>query len=149
VRNLVGRLLLDPVRARSAARLHEPSRRHHREIWYAPKPDGAADPGEVVWTWVPYEEDPRRGTDRPVLVVGRDGRRLLGLMLSSNAERQGRRGWMALGSGAWDRQGRASWVRLDRVLAVGDRKVRREGAALDRARFDRVAAELRQHYGWR
>ena len=24
---------------------------------YDPDPDGDADPGEVVWTWVPYEED--------------------------------------------------------------------------------------------
>ncbi|HTL24154.1 MAG TPA: type II toxin-antitoxin system PemK/MazF family toxin [Mycobacteriales bacterium] len=144
-RDLAARVLLGPVRARTPARPHPAG---HRQIWYAPSRDGDADPGEVVWTWVPYEEDRRRGKDRPVLVVGRDGRRLLGLMLSSNAEREGERGLMALGTGAWDREGRPSWVRLDRVLAVGDRKVRREGAALDRARFDRVAAELREHYGW-
>ena len=51
---------------------------------YSPELDGRADPGEVVWTWVPYEEDPRQGKDRPVLVVGRRGRTMLGLMLSSN-----------------------------------------------------------------
>jgi hypothetical protein len=145
-RDMVARVLLGPVRARTPARPHAAGR---KEIRYAPDRDGAADPGEVVWTWVPYEEDRRRGKDRPVLVVGRDGQRLLGLMLSSNAEREGERGWMRLGTGAWDREGRPSWVRLDRVLAVGERKVRREGAALDRARFDRVAAELREHYGWR
>ena len=120
-----------------------------RELSYAPKADGAADPGEIVWTWVPYEESPRRGKDRPVLVVGRSGRTLLGLMMSSNRERAGQRHWMGLGTGAWDPQRRDSWVRLDRVLAVGERRVRREGAALDRERFDHVAGELRRHYGWR
>jgi len=28
-----------------------------------------ANPGEVVWTWVPFEENDGRGKDRPVLVV--------------------------------------------------------------------------------
>jgi hypothetical protein len=26
-----------------------------------------------VWTWVAYEDDPARGKDRPVLVVGAGG----------------------------------------------------------------------------
>src|SRR6188474_2899857 len=39
---------------------------------YAPRADGKPDPGEIVWTWVPYEEDHTRGKDRPVLIVGRD-----------------------------------------------------------------------------
>jgi hypothetical protein len=140
------RVLGETRRARKRAR---PAEGHPREVSYAPHPNGTADPGEVVWTWVPYEEDARRGKDRPVLVVGRDGRTLLGLMLSSNPERAAQPNWLGLGTGAWDAQRRASWVRLDRVLAVGDRKVRREGAALDRERFDRVADELRQHYRWR
>ena len=42
------------------------------ELVYAPDLDGRADPGEIVWTWVVYEDDPTRGKDRPVLVVGRD-----------------------------------------------------------------------------
>jgi hypothetical protein len=125
------------------------ARLRERTIVYAPERDGAADPGEVVWTWVPFEEGDGRGKDRPVLVVGRDGRSLLGLMLSSNAARQGDPGWLALGTGAWDAARRPSWVRLDRVLVVGERRVRREGAVLDRSRFSRVAAELRARYGWR
>src|SRR3954465_3472466 len=36
---------------------------------YAPKPDGNPDPGEVVWTWVPFEEDYSQGKDRPVLLI--------------------------------------------------------------------------------
>lgn len=120
-----------------------------RRLVYAPELDGKADPGEIVWTWVPYEEDPRRGKDRPVLVVGRDGRTLHGLMLSSNAERDGEPNWHALGSGAWDGDNRRSWVRLDRVIVVDEDGIRREGAILDRRRFDAVATRLRRDYGWR
>ena len=36
---------------------------------YSPRTDGVPDPGEVVWTWVPFEEHDGRGKDRPVLVV--------------------------------------------------------------------------------
>ena len=127
-----------------------PTERHGgRRLAYAPALDGDADPGEVVWVWVPYEDDPRRGKDRPVLVVGRDGRTLLGLMLSSQVQRDGQRHWLALGAGAWDRDARPSWIRLDRVLRVDEDGIRREGAILDPARFDAVAARLRADYGWR
>jgi hypothetical protein len=119
-----------------------------RHLEYAPQPDGRADPGEVVWTWVVFEEDPHQGKDRPVLVVGRDGGRLLGLMLSSSTARDGQPNWYALGPGAWDGERRSSWVRLDRVLTVGESNIRREGAVLDRARFDAVAAQLRARYRW-
>jgi hypothetical protein len=119
-----------------------------KHLAYAPSLDGDADPGEIVWTWVRYEDDPAQGKDRPVLVVGRSGRTLLGLMLSSQSERNGQRHWLALGPGDWDRENRPSWIRLDRVLEVGEDGIRREGAILDRARFDRVAAELRRNYGW-
>ena len=119
-----------------------------RRLVYAPQPDGRADPGEVVWTWVPYEEDASRGKDRPVLVVGRSGRTLSGLMLSSQDGRDGQRGWLALGPGEWDREHRPSWVRLDRVLEVDEDGIRREGAVLDRRRFDLVAAALRKEHGW-
>ena len=44
---------------------------------YSPSLDGDADPGEIVWTWVPFEEDHSQGKDRPVLLVGRDGEYLL------------------------------------------------------------------------
>ena len=138
--------------------LFTPSRSHVREvpaadradrIVYAPDLDGAADPGEIVWAWVPYEENDGRGKDRPLLVVGRRGSKLAGLMLSSQHDRAGDRNWISIGSGDWDRQGRESFVRLDRVLEVAERGIRREGAVLDRARFDRVAERLRADHGWR
>jgi hypothetical protein len=122
-----------------------PSGRH---LVYAPDLDGDADPGEIVWTWVPYEDDPSQGKDRPVLVVGRRGTSLLGLMLSSQDERDGQRHWFALGPGSWDRENRPSWVRLDRVIEVDEDGIRREGAILARDRFDAVARELRAEYRW-
>lgn len=124
-------------------------------VSYSPRADGQPDPGEVVWAWVPYEEDPLRGKDRPVLVVGRRRGRLLALMLTSKdhdhgpqtravQEAQGRH-WMDVGSGAWDRRLRPSEVRLDRLLVLDPAVVRREGAALDRAVFDRVVAAARTY----
>jgi hypothetical protein len=126
-----------------------PSRGTTRLLEYSPDLDGRADPGEIVWTWVPYEDDPTRGKDRPVLVVGRDGALLLGLMMSSQADHDREAGWLALGTGSWDYERRPSWVRLDRVLDVPEHDIRREGAVLDRTRFDRVAARLREDFGWR
>ncbi|MGD9986133.1 type II toxin-antitoxin system PemK/MazF family toxin [Pseudonocardia sp.] len=119
-----------------------------RRIAYAPDLDGAADPGEIVWAWVPYEEDASQGKDRPLLVVGKGGGELLALMLSSQHKREGDRDWAGIGTGAWDREGRESFVRLDRVLEIGEHDIRREGAILDRDRFDRVADQLRSRYGW-
>lgn len=117
---------------------------------YQPEHDGQPDPGEIVWTWVPYEEDHSQGKDRPVLLVGRDGPWLLALMLTSrdhdrdaaDEQRHGRQ-WVDIGTGAWDRRGRPSEVRIDRVIRVDPTQVRREGAVLDRRHFDRVAAAMR------
>ncbi|MGY2067198.1 type II toxin-antitoxin system PemK/MazF family toxin [Blastococcus sp. SYSU DS0619] len=125
------------------------------DVSYRPHADDRPDPGEVVWAWVPYEEDDGRGKDRPVLVIGRRGDQLLGLMLSSrdhdrdaaDEARHGRR-WTDVGTGAWDPRGRPSEVRLDRLLVLDPATVRREGAALDRTRFDRVVGEARRVQGW-
>lgn len=98
---------------------------------------------------MPYEDDPARGKDRPVLVVGRSGTTLLGLMMSSSAARDGQPNWYALGAGNWDQEHRPSWIRLDRVLRVRENSIRREGAVLSRARFDALSKQLRTRYGWR
>ncbi|OBI13818.1 growth inhibitor PemK [Mycobacterium sp. E2327] len=125
-----------------------PTAQRARKLVYAPNLDGRADPGEIVWTWVAYEDDPTRGKDRPVLVVGRDRRVLLGLMVSSQQRHAGDRDWVGIGAGAWDYEGRESWVRLDRVLDVPEEGIRREGAILDREIFDVIAARLRADYAW-
>lgn len=125
-----------------------PTAQRARKLAYAPDLDGRADPGEVVWTWVVYEDDPSRGKDRPVLVVGRDRRTLLGLMLSSQEHHRDDADWVRIGSGAWDYEGRPSWVRLDRVLDVPEEGIRREGAILEREMFEMVATRLRVEYSW-
>ncbi len=114
---------------------------------YAPRADGRADPGEIVWAWVPFEEDASQGKDRPVLLLGRRDGDWLALMLTSKdhdrdaAQEAGRgRHWMDVGTGGWDRQRRPSEVRLDRLLVLAPDAVRREGAALDRRTFDQVVA---------
>ena len=137
-----------PQGTRRPASRQVPTAGRGRRLQYSPNLDGDADPGEIVWTWVEYEDDPSRGKDRPVLVVGRDGRTLLGLMLSSQSDRDGQRNWLPLGPGAWDRESRPSWIRLDRVLEVDEDGIRREGAVLDQSRFDRVAQALPGDYGW-
>lgn len=120
------------------------------DIEYSPVIDGRPDPGEVVWAWVSYEDDPSRGKDRPVLVLSRDGNRLTALALTSkdhdrDEEQEARAGryWMDVGTGDWDRRRRPSEVRLDRVLTLDVYAVRREGAALDHDVFDAVVDAAR------
>jgi hypothetical protein len=108
---------------------------------YSPNLDGDPDPGEVVWTWVPFEEDPTQGKDRPVLIVGRHGSMLLGVALTS--KRHDRDPQVEVGSGGWDSAGRVSYAKLDRVLDVDPAGVRREGDVLARHRFDAVIDGLR------
>lgn len=107
-------------------------------VEYSPDLDGDADPGEVVWTWVPYEEDPARGKDRPVVVIGRSGHELAGVPLTS--KRKGRSDEVPVGTGGWDPKRRPSYAKVDRLLLIDPRHVRREGSVLDRSRFDDVVA---------
>jgi hypothetical protein len=114
---------------------------------YAPRTDGRPDPGEVVWAWVPYEDDPARGKDRPVLVLTLEAGVVLALPLTSkdhdrDEEQEARAGrlWMDIGSGAWDPRGRPSEVRINRAVRLPVEAVRREGAALDPALFRAVVA---------
>ena len=120
---------------------------------YAPVDDDRADPGEVVWAWVPFEENHMKGKDRPVLVVGRDGERLLALQLTSKdhdrdeaQEAAEGRFWVDIGSGAWDHRRRPSEARVNRLLRLEPSAVRRTGARLDREIFDRVMVQVRRHF---
>ncbi len=122
-------------------------------ISYAPFDDDIADPGEVVWTWVPFEEDFSQGKDRPVLIIGRDGRWLLALQVTSqdhdlDAEQEARAGryWEDIGTGGWDSQGRPSEVRLNRIIRIAPDSVRRIGAVLDEGRFERVVKGVARHH---
>lgn len=133
---------------------------------YAPHADDQPDPGEIVWTWVHYEEDASQGKDRPVLVLAEEsatdggtdgsGEVLVALMLTSRdraetdqvvTDEHGST-WVDVGTGDWDRKGRPSEVRADRLLRIVPRTVRREGGRLDAATFDRVADAVRRVHGW-
>ena len=113
------------------------------EFDYAPNLDGDADPGEVVWTWVPWEEDPTHGKDRPIVIVGRRGAALVGVPLTSKPHDHEPQ--VFVGTGPWDREGRPSYAKLDRVLEVDAGQVRREGAILARSHFDDLVRALRIH----
>jgi hypothetical protein len=103
-------------------------------IEYTPSLDGDPDPGEVVWTWVPYEEDPTLGKDRPVVIIGRRGDVLCGVALTSKRHD----GVIDVGTGAWDSRNRPSFAKVSRLLDINADAVRREGAILGRRRFDAV-----------
>jgi hypothetical protein len=116
---------------------------------YSPQSDGAPDPGEVVWTWVPFEENDGRGKDRPVLVVAAESAgTYLALQLTSK-DHHGEGDFVPVGAGGWDGEHRPSWVNLDRVIRVHEGGMRREAAALPREPFERVTDRLHQRYGWR
>ncbi|MEU9734529.1 type II toxin-antitoxin system PemK/MazF family toxin [Streptomyces sp. NPDC048002] len=115
---------------------------------YSPAHDGDPDPGEIVWTWVPYEENDGRGKDRPVLVVAREAAGTFLAVQLSSKRHDADRDWVPIGSGPWDRSGRDSWVDVDRVLRLHERGMRREACALDRMRFNLVRNRLRERYGW-
>ncbi|WP_400998884.1 type II toxin-antitoxin system PemK/MazF family toxin [Agromyces sp. GXQ0307] len=138
-----------PGRAGPAATVElDPAGIRRVRFSYTPERDGEPDPGEVVWTWVPYEERDGRGKDRPVVVVaaGTEGR-FLAVQLTSRSQ-DGDRDAVALGSGAWDGEGRPSWARIDRVFLVHADGMRREAASLDAERYGRVTRALAARYGW-
>lgn len=117
---------------------------------YSPSLDGDADPGEIVWTWVPFEEDHSQGKDRPVLLVGRDGEYLLALMMTSkdhNNREHADSNYLDISSGPWDPQGRASEVKLNRVIRVRPDAMRREGAIMPEDTFRLIERAWTRHNG--
>ena len=120
---------------------------------YTPVMDGDADPGEVIWTWVPYQEDASVGKDRPAVVIGAQGEGVYILQLTSkdhtrDAEQEAAAGryWLDIGAGDWDSKGRPSEVRLDRALWVKATDVRREGAILPQKTWQLIVDALEEHY---
>src|SRR4051794_22649635 len=102
--------------ARIVRRMTEQEPAEQPHATYAPEADGLPDPGEVVWTWVPDEDDPRQGKDRPVLVLARgsDGSLRCLQLTSKDHDRDAAqeasvgRFWMDVGSGGWDAERRPS-----------------------------------------
>lgn len=126
-----------PLPPRGGVRLH-----------YAPSKNGQPDAGEVVWAWVPFQEDPTRGKDRPLLIIARhDAQHMLAMKLTSKP-RERDRDHLGIGSGPWDRQGRPSWLDIEQLYRVHRVGIRREAAPIDRDVFDRIADVLMARYGW-
>ena len=116
---------------------------------YAPNRDGRLDPGEIVWTWVPYEENDGRGKDRPVVIMAALGSgSVLAVQLTSK-DHTGDPDHVPLGVTEGDRDRRASWAAVDRLFRVHPDGVRREGAWVDAARYRVIERALRARYGWR
>lgn len=127
----------------------EPPRPDGLTITYTPDADGEPDTGEIVWTWVPYDERDGRGKDRPVLVIARqDADHVLAVRLTSKSH-DGDRDYLAIGAGPWDSKGRPSWVDVEQIYRVHRDGMRREASVLDLDRFTRVAAALQGRYGWK
>jgi mRNA-degrading endonuclease toxin of MazEF toxin-antitoxin module len=118
-----------------------PARRVGRDdvhVSYDPHPDGKPDPGEVVWVWIPYEEDPTQGKDRPSIVIGTVGTDVAVVPMTSKHHP----GQVVVGPGSWDKHARQSEAKVDQIYVIPRADVRREGATLDRAVFDRVVAAI-------
>lgn len=92
---------------------------------------------------MPYEDDPSKGKDRPVAIIGRCSGGLAGVPLTS--KNKGRDA-VAVGTGGWDRSGRPSWAKVDQLIVVEAQSVRREGSILPRDRFDAVVAGAASHH---
>lgn len=119
-----------------------------RNIFYAPDMDGQVDPGEVVWFWAPTSDVDPSPLERALVVIGRHGPDILGLLTSPNPIHQREDSWLDIGAGPWDETGRQSWVRLDKVVKLPETSIRRQGAVIPQSRFERIANRLRADYGW-
>ena len=107
-------------------------------VGYAPHPDGKPDPGEVVWAWLPYEDQPTLGKDRPGLVIGVVGPDVAIVPLTSKRHD----GQIPVGRGSWDRLRRVSYAKVDQLYRVPRSMVRREGSSLPLEVFSRVVAAV-------
>ena len=113
---------------------------------YTPNPDGDPDPGEVVWTWVPFVENDGRGKDRPVLIIASiDAQTTAGCYLSTKYHD----GFIEVGTGGWDPQGRESYLNPERILRITHEGMRREGHVLPEKRFRAAVHEIGAEHGQR
>jgi hypothetical protein len=113
-------------------------------VEYSPHLDGDPDPGEIVWAWIPFQEDPSQGKDRPVVVIGRRGDNLVGIPLTTKPD--DREAQFKLGVGGWDSQHRVSYARIWRLVDLPPDSVRREGSALDPDRFKSLVRMVDRYY---
>lgn len=125
-----------------------PERIRDVAVGYSPNRNGRPDSGEVIWTWVPYEENDGRGKDRPVLVIGRQSRDRVYAVRMTSKPHDRDRDYISIGSGSWDSHHRESWVDIEQLYSVHDQGMRREAAMLDESRYAVIARALVTRYGW-
>src|SRR6202000_2790173 len=126
----------------------DPHRIGPGRMTYPPRTEGPPDPGEVVWTWVPFEENDGRGKDRPVLVVAAESAGAYLAVQLTSKDHDGQGAFVPIRTGGWDGEHQPSWVNLDRVIRVHEGGMRREAAALARGPFEQVANRLQQRSRW-
>lgn len=136
------------LRLRDPVTIARPTAELARTVVYSPDMDGQADPGEVVWIPLQLEGETAALRERGVVVVGRQGQHLLGMLISTRTEHADQPEWLFIGSGSWNEDPKPSWVRIDRVLLVPESGIRRAGAVMPRKRFELIAAKLRSDYDW-
>lgn len=142
---LLNQRLNSPVERRQASRINvKPTDSIARNIYYAPDMDGGAEPGEVVWVTVP-SSPPRQ---RSMVVVGRERRDVLGLLISPEAQHANDERWFEIGPGDWCETGEDCWVRMDKTLVVPESDVHRRGTTVPPRRFERIANRLRERFNW-
>ena len=137
------------VRQAERGRAHDPQRSRAPvvdagvRIEYTPQLDGDPDPGEVVWTWVPYEDDPTPGKDRPVVDHRPPRRRCCRRGADAKHERPRRQ--VEVGTGPWDSRGPAE-LRQGRPAARHRPRPRCAARARSssRRRFDAVVEARRR-----
>ncbi len=120
----------------------DPRRLRDVRLAYTPSRDGEPDPGEIVWTWVPYEERDGRGKDRPVAIVAASAAGdYLAVQLTSKAH-DGDRDFVPWATARGMPRGRPSWARIDRVFRVRVRRHAPRGGLTRRASIHALADAL-------
>lgn len=109
-------------------------------VWARGAAAALLKPGDVVWTFIRFEDEPGEGKDRPVIIIDVDGRRLSVVGMTSNSKRDGQRGYVHIGNGSWDHLHRDSWANVHRVVVIPRRSIRRRGGSLDPSAFKKVLA---------
>lgn len=108
---------------------------------YSPSRNGEPNPGEVIWTWVPYVENDGRGKDRPVLIIADLG---LGEFAGCYLTSQQHRGFISVGTGEWDASRRESFLNPERLLRVHRAGMRREGGRVTELGFESAISAVRR-----
>ena len=94
--------------------------------------------------YLPTTTSVARASRAILIVVAREGSDVVLCQLSSRSHEDRPDGdeWIELGSGAWDESGRVSYVDCSRLIRAAADSIRREGAILERDRFDVVVAAV-------